>query len=90
MSLSHEVRDLHDHEPYIERRSIMPRTTLILAVTVSLLQGGCGQQPGGCNYQVESIELGGAMLDKHAGNGEKVDKDMRVWVCRNGQLVPVH
>jgi hypothetical protein len=77
-------------KPDIERRSIMPRTTLILAVTVSLLQGGCSQQPGGCNYQVESIELGGTILDKHAGDGQKVDKDGQVWVCRNGQLVPVN
>ena len=68
---------------------ILPRTTLILIVTAGLLQG-CGQQQGGCDYQVESIALGGAMLDKHAGEGETVDKDLRVWVCRNGQLVPVN
>jgi hypothetical protein len=68
---------------------MLPRTTLILAVTVSLLQGGCGQQPGGCNYQVESISLGGAMLDKHAGEGETVDKDNALWVCKSGQLVKV-
>jgi hypothetical protein len=69
---------------------MLPRATLILAMTVSLLQVGCSQQPGGCNYTVESISMGGAMLDKHAGEGETVDKDLRVWVCRNGQLVPVN
>ena len=69
---------------------MLPRTRLIFAMAVSLLPMGCGQQPGGCDYQVESIALGGAMLDKHAGDGETVDKDLRVWVCRNGQLVPVN
>jgi len=66
-----------------------PRTALILAVTVSALQVSC-TQPGGCNYTVESISLGGAMLDKHAGEGETVDKDNELWVCKSGRLVRVN
>jgi hypothetical protein len=30
------------------------------------------------------------MLDKHAGEGETVDKDNALWVCKSGQLVRVN
>jgi hypothetical protein len=75
----------------IERSQIMlPRTTSMLIMMASLLQGGCSQQPGSCHYQVESISLGGAMLDKQAGEGETVDKDDALWVCKSGHLVKVN
>ena len=69
---------------------MLPRITLILAVTASVLPVGCAQQPGGCDYTVESISLGGAILYKHAGDGETVDKGNELWVCKNGQLVRVN
>jgi hypothetical protein len=69
---------------------MLPRTTLILVVTVGVLQAGCTEPPGGCTYTVESIRYGGATVQEWANEGETVDKDLQLWVCKKGQLVKVN
>jgi hypothetical protein len=69
---------------------MLPRTTLILAVTVSVLEVGCSEPPGGCTFTVESIKYGGASVQEWADEGQTVDKDLQLWVCKNGQLVKVN
>jgi len=71
---------------------MLRRTTLILAVAVSVLQVGCTQgteSSGGCDYKMPSNAFTG-YTGKHAGEGETVDMDDELWVCRNGQLVRVN
>ena len=69
---------------------MLPRTTLILALTVSVLQVGCSEPKGGCTYTVESIKYGGASVQEWADEGQTVDKDLQLWVCKNGHLVKVN